>query len=57
MTQDYRPKCFWCQKRLNKKEREYYKRTNEKLCKKCFTWFKHTMNNAGFKVDMEERYP
>jgi hypothetical protein len=36
MTQDYRPDCFWCNKKLNKKERTHHKRENDFLCEKCF---------------------
>jgi hypothetical protein len=36
MIQDYRPDCFWCNKKLNKKERTHHKRENDFLCEKCF---------------------
>jgi len=36
MTQDYRPTCWWCHtKKLNKKERLFFKETNLPVCTKC----------------------
>jgi len=58
MSQDYSPKCEWCNKKLNKKERYHLTiKPNDPFCYKCFEWFKKEMNKAGLKVDMGERYP
>lgn len=35
MTEDFRPECWWCDTKLNKKERQYFKDTNLPVCKKC----------------------
>jgi hypothetical protein len=58
MVQDYSPRCEWCGKKLNKKERYHLKRKpNDPFCYKCFKWFKTKIKKAGLKTDMGERYP
>jgi len=57
MTEDYRPNCYFCGKKLLKKERIHLKKTGEPLCQKCFNWFKTTMNDKGFKINKGEEYP
>lgn len=58
MVQDYCPRCYFCNKKLNKKERKHlmYK-PNDQVCYKCFEFFKTECYKAGIKTDIGERYP
>ena len=60
MSQDYSPRCDWCDKKLNKKERFHAtKKPNDKICYKCFIWFKkiYKESNLKGKFNEWEEYP
>ena len=58
MTQDYRPKCEFCGVILNKRERLHAKKKpTDKICYKCFEYFKDLCSKNGIKTDMGEQYP
>jgi len=54
--EDFRPNCDFCGKKLNKNGLKHYFKTQEKLCKKCFTWFKKTLKKHNFKINTKEEY-
>lgn len=58
MSQDYSPRCEWCDKKLNRKERYHLQRKpDDPFCYKCFEWFKKICQENKIITDMGERYP
>jgi hypothetical protein len=54
--QDIVINCGFCGTKLKPFERQHNDKIHDQLCFACWTWFKTKMNDAGFKVDLEEEF-